>query len=224
MDAISPGLAAHRGLRGEILVALKKAQPVTAKELGEQFSVSANAVRRHLKELEAEGLVAYGREQRGTGAPTYCYRLSPNGEALFPNQYEEALTRVLEYVMQKDGRGGALSVFEQQYAELRRKLGTELDSLTPLDRVKAVAGVLEEAGFMPEPRESAGEISLHVQNCSIRAVANCLPEICEAELRFLEDVLAANIERRAHIVDGCNACEYAITFDAAADNVPGGLQ
>jgi DeoR family suf operon transcriptional repressor len=224
MDAISPGLVAHRGLRGEILVALKKAQPVTAKELGEQFGVSANAVRRHLKELEAEGLVVYGREQRGTGAPTYCYRLSPNGGALFPNRSEEALTRVLEYVMQKEGRGVALAVLEEQYAELRRKLGTELENLTPIDRVKAVAGVLEEAGFMPEPKESAGEIRLHVQNCAIRAVATCLPEICETELRFLEDVLVANIERRSHIADGCNACEYAITFDGAADSAPGGLQ
>lgn len=224
MDAISPGLAAHRGLRGEILVALKKAQPITAKELGEQFEVSANAIRRHLKELEAEGLVVYGREQRGTGAPTNCYRLNPNGEALFPNRSEEALTRVLEYVMQKEGRDVALSVLEGQYAELRRKLGTELENLTPIDRVKAVAGVLEEAGFMPEPREAAGEIRLHVQNCAIRAVATCLPEICETELRFLEDVLVANVERRSHIVDGCNACEYAITFNGANDSARGGLQ
>ncbi len=69
MDAISPGLAGQKGLRGEILLELKKAQPLTAKELAEVFGVSANAVRRHLKELEAERLVDYGREQRGSCIP-----------------------------------------------------------------------------------------------------------------------------------------------------------
>jgi len=29
-------------------------------------------------------------------------------------------------------------------------------------------------------------------------------------------VLAASVERTTHIVSGCNACEYAITFGAPA--------
>ena len=76
MGTSFPGLAGHKGLRGDILLELKRLQPLTAKQLAVAFGVSANAVRRHLKELEAEGLVVYGREQRGTGAPTFTYRLS----------------------------------------------------------------------------------------------------------------------------------------------------
>ena len=54
MGTSYPGLAGHRGLRGDILLELKRQQPLTAKQLADAFSVSANAVRRHLKELEAE--------------------------------------------------------------------------------------------------------------------------------------------------------------------------
>ncbi|MGH7419312.1 MAG: helix-turn-helix domain-containing protein, partial [Candidatus Rokuibacteriota bacterium] len=79
-----PQLAAHKGLRGDILLELKRAQPLAARELAARLGVSPNAVRHHLKELEAERLVLYGREQRGVGAPTYAYRLAPAGEALFP--------------------------------------------------------------------------------------------------------------------------------------------
>src|SRR2546430_11350197 len=71
-------LTAHKGLRAEILLALKRAQPLTAKQLAHQLGVSVNAIRHHLKELEAEALIAYGREQRGVGAPTFAYRLSPD--------------------------------------------------------------------------------------------------------------------------------------------------
>ena len=47
----------YRGTRGEIITALKMAQPLTAKELADRFGVTPNALRRHLKELELEGIV-----------------------------------------------------------------------------------------------------------------------------------------------------------------------
>jgi DeoR family suf operon transcriptional repressor len=217
MERTLPTLAGQRGLRGDILVELKKTQPLTAKELGDRFRVSANAVRRHLKELEAEGLVVYGREQRGNGAPTYAYRLSPNGEALFPKQYEDALMLLLNHIVRNEGRDAAVSVLEQQYFDLRRKLGADLDDLDPADRVRAVAGVLEDAGFMAECEEADGELRLTIHNCAIHAAASCLPEVCQTEVSFLEKAMAAQTERRSHIMDGCNACQYVVKFDSPAE-------
>ncbi|MCZ6916155.1 MAG: HTH domain-containing protein [Gemmatimonadetes bacterium] len=212
MEAITPGLAGQKGLRGEILLQMKKSQPLTAKELAEAFGVSANAVRRHLKELEAEHLVHYGREQRGVGAPTYSYRLSRDGEALFPNQYEQALTRLIGHVVDREGREAAIAVVEEQYADLRRQLGGIVPGVSPIDRLKMLAGVMEEAGFMAESSEENGEVTLRVQNCALHAVASCLPEVCDTELKFLEDALHAQVERKTHIMNGCNACEYAVEF------------
>jgi DeoR family suf operon transcriptional repressor len=211
-----PRLAGQKGLRGEILLQVKKAQPLTAKELGDIFGVSANAVRRHLKELEAEGLIAYGREQRGTGAPTYAYRLSADGEALFPKQYEQALTRLIGHVVDTGGRDAAIAVVEEQYADLRRRLRGTDDDPTPFDRLKTVAGVMEEAGFMAESSQEGDEVRLSVHNCVLHAVATCLPEVCDTELQFLKEVLGARVERKKHIMGGCNACEYAIDFRGAA--------
>ncbi|MCH8255346.1 MAG: HTH domain-containing protein [Gemmatimonadetes bacterium] len=214
---MTPRLAGQKGLRGDIIREIKKAQPLTAKELGEIFGVSANAVRRHLKELEAEGLVVYGREQRGTGAPTYAFRLSSDGEALFPRQYEQALTRLIGHVVDHEGRAAAIAVVDEQYADLRRQLGGVSDNLTPFDRLKNVTNVMGEAGFMTESSEEDGEVMLSVHNCVLHAVVNCLPEVCDTELRFLEDALGARVERQTHILSGCNACEYTIEFH-------GGLQ
>src|SRR5260370_19324799 len=87
-----PQLSAHKGLRGQILLELKRAQPLTATELAEKLGVSPNAVRHHLKELEAAQLVVYGREQRDVGAPTFAYRLRADGEGLFPRPYQQPLT------------------------------------------------------------------------------------------------------------------------------------
>lgn len=210
---LPPALAAHKGPRGEVLLELKHEQPLTAKELAEKLGISPNAVRHHLKELEAEALVVYGREQRGVGAPTFAYRLSPAGEALFPKRYEQTLTDLLERVAEKQGRQAAVGMFEDVYADLTRKLQLELDGVAPAQRLDAVARVMNEAGYMAEVDSAGGTFRLAEHNCAIRAVAERYPEVCAAEEKFLQVVLAATVERQAHIVSGCNACEYAITFD-----------
>src|SRR5437763_11648552 len=122
MRANLPQLAAHKGLRGEVLLALKRAQPCTTKQLAEKLDVSPNAIRHHLKELEGKALVVYGREQRGVGAPAYAYRLRARGEALFPRAYEEARTDGLGRVAEKSGREAAVEVREDRYRELARSL------------------------------------------------------------------------------------------------------
>src|SRR5688500_15981680 len=91
----------YRGTRGEILTALKMAQPLTAKELAGRFGVTPNALRRHLKELEGEGIVRYQREIHGVGGPVFAFSLTDAGEALFPKGYERALTDVLDLIREQ---------------------------------------------------------------------------------------------------------------------------
>src|SRR2546427_2936738 len=145
-------LTAHKGLRAEILLLLKRAQPLTAKDLAHQLSVSPNAIRHHLKELEAEALIVYGREQRGVGAPTFAYRLSADGEALFPRAYEETLTQLLERVAGKGGRQAAVGLFEDHYRELTRKLQAELAGAAASERVDLIARLMNEQGRSEERR------------------------------------------------------------------------
>lgn len=212
MDTPNPGLAAHKGLRGDVLRELKRSQPLTAKALGEKLGVSANAIRHHLKELEAESLVTYGREQRGVGAPTFAYRLSPQGEALFPKRYEQTLTDLLARLAERQGRAATAAMLEDLYSDLTRRLQVELEGVAPEGRLAAVTRVLSEAGYMAESDVTGGSFRLAEHNCAIKSVAERFPEVCAAEAKFLQTVLAASVERTAHIVDGCNACEYAITF------------
>lgn len=220
MRDLQPQLAAHKGLRGEILLALKRAQPLTAKQLAVQLGVSPNAIRHHLKELEAESLIAYGREQRGVGAPTYAYRLSTAGEELFPRAYAETLTQLLERVAEKAGRQAAVELFEDHYRELTRRVLAQLDGAEATERVDVVARLMNQQGYMAEWQASAGAFRLSEHNCAIRAVAERFPEVCAAEEKFLRDVLGAAVERRTHIPSGCNACEYAITFTARPPQEP----
>lgn len=211
MERNSTGVAGQRGLRGQVLIAVKKSQPATAKQLSVSFGVSANAIRRHLKELELDGLVAYGREQRGLGAPTFAYRLTDRGEALFPNRYQDALTELLAHLEERAGRGEVSRMFAERFRSRAEQLKTELADQPVELRLRRLVGLLSDEGYMAEWKTENGAITLAEHNCAIRAVAERYPEICAAEARFFTDVLAAGVERRESITAGSNACTYAIT-------------
>lgn len=219
MERTTAALAGFRGLKGQILLQAKKAQPITAKELSLAFRVSANAVRRHLKELEAEGLVEYGRERRGVGAPAFAYRLTPRGEALFPNRYEEALTALLANVEERAGRGEVDRLFADQFQARADHLKRELGGQSVELRLERLVRDLSDEGYMAEWSSENGAIRLAEHHCAIRAIAGRYPEICAAEKRFISEVLAAEVERRTHITEGSSTCEY--TVSVAAPRQPG---
>jgi DeoR family suf operon transcriptional repressor len=206
----------HAGSRGEVLLQLKRAQPLAAKQLAARMGLSLNAARHHLKELEAQGLVQYELEHHGVGAPSYAYRLTPAGEALFPRRYQETLTALLDSLVEQEGRKAAIALLESHLSGMARRLREELKDSSPAERLQAVAQVRSEQGYMAEAAaEAAGDGlggTLTEHNCAIQAVAERFPEICAAEARFLSEVLGAEVDRREHILSGCSACEYHVRF------------
>jgi len=202
----------QKGQRGAVLVQLKRGQRLTAKDLASRLGVSLNAVRHHLKELEAEGLVGYEREHREVGAPAFLYSLSSAGEALFPRRYEETLTALLDRIVEREGREAAIGLLEAHIAGLASRLRAELEGASPEQRLHALARVRSDQGYMAEATggNTVGVLTEH--NCAIQAVAERFPEICAAEARFLAEVLGAEVDRREHILSGCPACEYHVRF------------
>src|SRR5918994_7327607 len=132
----------HKGQRGAVLTQLKRSQPLTARELAVRLGVSLNAARHHLKELELEGLVSYQREHRGVGAPVFAYRLSRAGEELFPRRYCEALTAMLGAVVEREGRGAAVTLLESYFDALARRIRGQLEGLPAEERLRVVARVV----------------------------------------------------------------------------------
>ena len=204
-----------KGLRGRILVELKRAPGTPAKDLASSLGVSLNAIRHHLKDLEGEALVQYERTYHGVGAPAFAYRLTPKAEALFPRRYESTLNEVLDHVVRQEGRDAAVAMLRARYEDLTHRLQGELVSVPPAERLALVAQLLSDDGYMAEAGVSSEGGILVEHNCAIQAVAERFPEICAAEAQFLANVLGAEVDRREHILSGCSACEYRLKFGPA---------
>jgi DeoR family transcriptional regulator, suf operon transcriptional repressor len=216
MEDVQGTLGGFRGLRAELLVALKKAQPLTAQELGSQFGLTANALRRHLKVLEEDGLVQYRREIRGVGGPVFAYSLTDSGEQLFPRSYATVLATALEALRTTEGGSAAVSrVLEAEWSALADEAAPLLASLPVHERLSLVAELLTSKGYMAEAqmvRAANGEPvgTLRIHNCAIRAIAERFPEACAVEAGMMERMIGAPLERGAHRLTGCVRCEYSV--------------
>ena len=215
MHTVTTALAGYRGVRSELLVALKRAQPLTVHELAERFAVTPNALRRHLKALEEDGVVRYRREVRGVGGPVFAYSLSESGEALFPQDYAEPLLVALEAVREAPGEGAVARIFERRWAALAEGARARLEGLPLAERAALLAELLSAHGYMAEAEEDAGAggagaVTIRERHCALKGVAARFPEVCDAEARFIERVLGARVERRSHMAAGCTVCEYRV--------------
>ncbi|MEN9593070.1 MAG: hypothetical protein RJA21_1544, partial [Gemmatimonadota bacterium] len=150
MQDVISALGGFRGVRAELLVALKKAQPLTAHELGEQFGLTANGLRRYLKALEEDGLVRYERAVHGVGAPVFAYSLAPAGEALFPRSYVSVLATALDALRAEQGTAAVAGVLEAEWDRLADEAGPVLDALPLEERMPLVAELLTAKGYMAE--------------------------------------------------------------------------
>jgi len=221
-DAPVASLSGFRGLRAELLVALKKApHAVTARELAVRFELTPNALRRYLKALEDEGLVRYRREVRGVGAPVYAYSLTEGGQALFPQAYAPVLTAVLEAVRETLGPDGVRAVLRRQWAPLVEGASDRLATLPLAERAQLVAEFRSSQGYMAEATMVApGVARIREHHCALRDVAERFPELCAAEQELLEELLGVPLERTCHIPTGCSSCAYVARDPAVAPPIP----
>jgi predicted ArsR family transcriptional regulator len=212
-----PGFA---GLRGSLLLLLKKSQGLTAKQLSTKSGASLNAVRHHLKELEAERLISYQRRHAGVGAPSFAYGLTSAGQALFPRRYEDILTGILEQLVEAQGRQAAVAVLEARYATAAERLQESLAGLEVSEKLTSLASSLSAEGYMAEASSTQEGGTLIQHNCAIQSLAEQFPEICDAEAKLLTAVLGGDVHRERHILAGCNACEYRVRFKPATADQP----
>lgn len=215
------GPLGHRGPRGAVLLHLKRDGQATAQELSRALGYSLNAIRHHLKELEAEGVVVYDREHRGVGAPAHAFRLSAQGHALFPDRYERHVAELLDHVVRTGGREAAVAVLEGQYRALAARVEAETRGAPDAERGRMVARVLEGEGYMATWSEDGEGGLLTEHNCPHRLVAERFPEVCAAEERFLAQVFGVPVERRSRIAGGCGTCSYRVAAGAAAGKEEG---
>ena len=200
-----------------ILQNLLKHGQATAQWLAQDLNISKQAIRRHLNELEEEGLIIYDSVKQGMGRPQHLYQLSELGrDRLSPQKYSEFAVSFLDTLAETAGKEQVSKVLEKQWqrkaAEYRDRLGK--GSLA--QRIGKLVQLRQEEGYMAELHQVSSsnqqKFVLVEHNCAISEVAESYPSICGHELEMFSAVLPDCIVERTHwINNGEHRCGYSIT-------------
>ena len=201
----------------DILKYLLQQGEATAQRRAEALGISPQATRRHLKDLESEGLILHEAARGGTGRPQHLYRLSPAGRSQFPDNYDEFAVDLLHTLTETIGNDQVQSLLRQQWVRKALDYRRHLGAGNLRDRVARLVDLRRAEGYMAEWEAIEPEAEGHPRyllvehNCAISTVAESYPGVCAHELEMFAIALqGCKVERTHWIVGGEHRCGYSI--------------
>jgi DeoR family transcriptional regulator, suf operon transcriptional repressor len=199
--------------KDDILQYLLKNGQATAQDLAESLNISPQATRRHLKDLEGEGLIEYHSVSQGMGRPQHIYRLSRQGRAYFPHNYDNFAVSFLDTLVETVGEQQVGEILRKQWQRKAREYQLRLGKGSLGERMAKLLKIRQEEGYMAElmAMEAENSYILAEHHCAIAEVAGSYPSICGHELEMFAIVLPdCTIERTHWINKGEQRCGYLI--------------
>jgi predicted ArsR family transcriptional regulator len=216
-------LGSERGTRARIARLILENGPVTAAALSTRLGLTPAAVRRHLDNLLAGGLIetrtARRPASRGRGRPAKLFVITDAGRSAFEHAYDDLATSALRFLADVAGPGAVAEFARRQVAELERRYRPVMEAATPEDKVTALAEALSADGYAASatsaPTQGAGggeQLCQH--HCPVAHVAAEFPQLCEAETEAFARLLGTPVQRLATIAHGDGICTTHVTAPA----------
>lgn len=199
--------------KDDILQYLLKNGQSTAQDLAEELSISPQATRRHLKDLEGEGLIEYFAVQNKIGRPQHIYRLSRQGRSRFPHNYDNFAVSFLNTLVETVGEQQVGEILKKQWQRKAAEYQLRLGKGSLGERMTKLLEIRQEEGYMAElvALEAENSYILAEHHCAIAEVAGSYPSICGHELEMFAMLLPdCTIERTHWINQGEQRCGYLI--------------
>ena len=225
-----------RGAQERVARALLEGGPATVADLAERLDLTGAAVRKHLDEMVAGGLVdctdrpPYGPDNRprGRGRPARYYHLTQAGRDSFETDYDDLAVGALRFLAETGGDNAVMEFARRRVTELERRYADVLDlTEAPEERIEVLADSLTAAGYAAVVVPTGNGTQLCQHNCPVAHVAQEFPQFCEAETEAFGRLLGTHVMRLATLAHGDGVCTTHIPTavghrtDAVADAQPG---
>jgi predicted ArsR family transcriptional regulator len=216
------GGSAGAPTRGQVARLILELGPSTAATLGGRLGLTPAAIRRHLDNLLAEGLIemrtarTYGN--RGRGRPAKVFVITDAGRSAFEHAYDDLATSALRFLAETAGPQAVAEFARRQLADLERRYAPVVSRGELATRVQALAEALSADGYAASagpapaitPAGPAGE-QLCQHHCPVAHVAAEFPQLCEAETEAFGRLLGTPVQRLATIAHGDGICTTHVT-------------
>lgn len=209
---LGSGVVPLQKTRQAIVELLMRHGSATVDELARELGLVPVTVRSHLTILERDGFVT-GQQERtgGAGRPHVVYRLTEQGQELFPRHYDRLANRLLDHLLAREGRERVVSMLETIASDVASEYAPEFARKPFEERVRESAAVLSEQGCTAEYRaDDAGGHHVAIYNCPYRKVVSEHPDICTMEMQLLRSLTGGRVLPMAAPAPRGAICTYTV--------------
>ncbi|MDR2454592.1 MAG: winged helix-turn-helix transcriptional regulator [Bifidobacteriaceae bacterium] len=206
--------------RAQILRLVVVDGPISAVEIAAELALAPAGIRRHLGELEADGLIgehqgpAHLGQTRGRGRPARYFVATPAAHLALEQDHHALAVEAIEFLARTAGpeavdgfAGQRAQRLEERYAAAIDGAGANLE-----DRIRALAQAMNQDGYAASVRPGPRGMTLQLcqGHCPVHQVARAFPELCEAETRAIGRLLGVHVQRLATLAGGEHVCTTCV--------------
>lgn len=200
--------------RTSILNYLKMHGPNSAPNIATHLNLTSMAIRLHLYDLAAEGLLSYSEQKSKRGRPAKYWYLTDNAQEVFPDAHQSLAVDILNSVTQSLGQAGLESVISTHSQNQLSAYKTLMKGEKSLSgRVQKLAEIRTQEGYMASARQDGEAWLLAENHCPICSAARTCTQLCANELWVFQELLGrqVKIKREEHILAGARRCLYRVS-------------
>ncbi|ANH66783.1 metalloregulator ArsR/SmtB family transcription factor [Mitsuaria sp. 7] len=204
-----------QGNEDRLLFELKSRGPQAAAALAATVAITPMGAHKLLARLEEQGLVEAQDDQRGeAGRPRKLWSLTAAGHGRFPDRHADLTVQLIQQARAVFGEAGLdqLIAARERDSELRYRAAIDRCRTTG-DRVRELARLRAEEGYMARAERVGKDWLLVEDHCPICAAAQSCQGFCRSELALFERCLGPGltVERTEHLLAGARRCAYRIS-------------
>lgn len=196
--------------REKVATTLLTNGPSTAADLAVELGLTPAAVRRHLDQLLADGVIEARDQritgQRGRGRPAKVFVITDAGRDHFDHAYDELAAGALRFLAATAGPEAVKAFAQHRLQDLEDRYRPLLDLADPVHRAQVLAEALSNDGFAASVSTTSGGAQICQHHCPVAHVAEEFPQMCEAETEMFSRLLGTHVQRLATIAHGDGVC------------------
>ena len=203
--------------RQQILDYLREHREANVRMLGGHLELTATGVSQHLAILEREGLIA-SREVRGrVGRPALTYRLTDQGEALYPKAYDRLAIAMISAARDRLPEREFQGLMRDTARVLAEEHVDRVSHGVPSERFTSLCQVLREQDIVVDFERAPGGFLLEQRTCpfhdAVEASSHATCDLDTALLGALTDLPVELVSSRAR---GDETCRFLVRTAATA--------
>lgn len=208
------GAPSQAPTREATLTLLLRQGEIDAAGLASQLGISVQAMRRHLRTLEDEGLVESTAVTAGPGRPSNLWRLTSRGHQHFPDGSETFAIGLLDSLAQSLPPEMLSALLQQQAQDKADQYRRHLGDAPLEERVRALIDLRSREGYVSDmaPTQDGHGWCISEFHCSVQRIAEEFPAICDQELQLIRMTFPdCQVERVHWRLESGHSCGFQIS-------------